>query len=430
MNPEIIETTIGGPVSLEGIGLHTGNFGRVTFLPAPGGTGIIFRRIDLPGKPEIPARIENVCEVLRGTTLSAGGARVHTVEHLMSAVFGLGIDNLLVEIQGEEPPAMDGSSLPFGKALAEAGLVELGVPAQVCSLDESFWIEEGEKSIVYHPSDKLEVTFSLEYPNSIIPAQSVSLEVSPQNYLESLAFARTFGFVHEFEMLRSKKLALGGTLENAVVVKDDGKLLNPGGIRHEKEFALHKVLDLIGDLGLVGKRIRGHIVARKTGHAYNVRFAKKFCELVHTKKERKASPMMNIEGIMEILPHRFPFLLIDRILSIEPGKSAVGIKNVTLNEPFFQGHYPQRPVMPGVLLVEAMAQVAGVVFLSQPEHKGKLPFFVGIDNIRFRKPVVPGDRLEISVHALKVRGNTGKVAVEARVDGTLVTNGELMFTIV
>lgn len=425
------QKTIRNPVSLSGVGLHTGQSALLTFRPAAPGTGIVFRRMDLPGTPEIPASALHVREVLRGTTIgSESGAVVHTVEHVMAALYGMGIDNAEVEIDGAEPPVLDGSALRFAEGLRDAGIVGQGVPARICEVCDICEYADGDKSIVHLPSDRFEITFRLSYKDNIIPPQSVHVVVDETTFIERICRARTFGFEYEFDMLKEKRLALGGSLENAVVVKRDGSIMNPDGLRDPQEFALHKILDLIGDLALTGRRMKGHIIACRTGHAWNVKLARRLCEVYHHQEERKRGPMMNIEEIKQILPHRYPFLLVDRMVSIEPGVSAVGYKNVTSNEEFFNGHFPQRPVMPGVLIVEAMAQVAGVLFLSQPEHKGKIPFFCGIDGVRFRKPVVPGDRLEMHVKVLKVRGPTGKVKVEAKVDGDTVADGELMFTIV
>jgi len=430
MNPIDRQTTIETPFSVEGVGLHTGKPSRMTVHPGNPGNGIIFRRVDLPGQPEIPAGAGNVAEVLRGTTLASGEARVHTVEHIMAAAYGMGLDNLSIDLEGPEPPAMDGSSRSFAEMLRKAEKVFQDKPREPFSLKETAFIEEGDRSLTYLASDRFEITYTLEYPNNLVPRQTLHIEVTEETFFNLISPARTFGFVHEFDMLKEKNLALGGSLENAVVINTDGSILNPEGKRNESEFILHKILDLIGDLALIGKRLKGHFIAHKTGHGFNCLLAKRLCRMLHETQERKPLGMMTFEEIKTFLPHRYPMLLVDKIISLVPGKSAIGIKNVTGNEEFFQGHFPQRAVMPGVLLVEAMAQVAGVLFLSQPEHKGKLPFFAGIDRVRFRRPVVPGDRLELRVNVLKVRGNTGKVAVEALVEGERVTSAELMFTIV
>ncbi|MBF0498511.1 MAG: UDP-3-O-[3-hydroxymyristoyl] N-acetylglucosamine deacetylase [Candidatus Riflebacteria bacterium] len=424
-----LQTTIESPVSIKGSGLHTGCPVCLTFKPAPAGAGRFFRRVDLPGEPVIPAAIDRVTEVLRGTTLGDSGIMVHTVEHVLSAAFGMGIDNLEIAINSCEPPAADGSALPFVNALREAGLKTLDVPASTCRLSESFWWEDGDKLLAYLPDDRFEIMFTFAHPvNSICQVRNVVID--SKHFADEIAFARTFGFEHEFEMLRAKNLALGGNLENAVVVKHDGTLMNSGGLRDSHEFVRHKILDLIGDLALIGRRITGRIIAHKTGHAANVRFARALCERLTEERERKQSSMMNIEAIREIIPHRYPFLLVDKILAIDPGKSAIGIKNVTANEEFFNGHFPTRSIMPGVLIVEAMAQVGAVLFLSKEENRGKIPLFVGIDKVRFRRQVLPGDRLEMTVATLKVRSNIGKVSCVARVNGEEVASGELMFSIV
>ncbi|MBF0408306.1 MAG: UDP-3-O-[3-hydroxymyristoyl] N-acetylglucosamine deacetylase [Candidatus Riflebacteria bacterium] len=426
--PVYKQKTIAKSVETSGVGLHTGKPVRMEFLPAPVNSGIRFQRMDLPDKPVIRADIDEVSEVFRGTTIGKAPESVNTVEHVMSAIFGLGISNLLIAITGGEPPAEDGSARPLIKLLKDAGIVEQDAVDDEIFLSDSFMVQDGNKSIYYRPSDKFEVTFTMDYSRQKL-FQVKHFIFSDDAYENSISMARTFGFVHEFEMLREKQLALGGSLENAVVVNLDGSVLNKEGLRDPEEFVKHKILDLIGDLSLIGRRFRGHIIACRSGHALNIKFAKLFREKFNQYK-RKNTTMMDIEAIREILPHRYPFLLVDRILSVDPGKSANGIKNVTANEPFFNGHFPDKRVMPGVLIVEAMAQLAGIIFLSLPEHKGKLPYFVGIDHCRFRKQVVPGDRLEMTATALRVRGNTGKVSCVAQVDGEEAAGGELMFTII
>ncbi len=421
--------TIANPVELEGIGLHTGKPVFLKLKPLSESSGIVFRRTDLPGQPTIKACLENVVATNRGTVLKQNDAQVHTVEHVLAAVSGMGIDNIEIELSSEEPPACDGSSAVFVDLIEQVGMVEQSEPRQFIQAKNSFWYRDGEKFMAYLPSDKFEISFSLDYNNGLLEPQSARVEIDQNNFRARIGRARTFGFEYEFEMLAAHNLARGGSLDNAIIVGNDGKIQNPGGLRDPQEFVLHKILDFIGDFSLLGKRIRGHFIAERTGHSFNVKFARMLKEKADS-QNRKDANMMYIEDIKSILPHRYPFLLVDRILSIVPGESIVGIKNVTANEEFFNGHFPGKPVMPGVLIVEAMAQVAGVLFLSQPENKGKVPFFCGIDKIRFRRPVVPGDRLEFSIKVLKVRGNTGKVEAEAKVDGELVTSGELMFQLV
>ncbi len=430
MSENRLQRTIAGRTSMEGIGLHTGKPVNMELVPAEAGTGIVFMRSDLPGEPAIFARLENVVDTNRGTILSCNGASVHTVEHVLAALRGLGIDNVCVRLSNEEPPAGDGSSRCFVEMIERVGIVEQSLPVVICGLNEVFFLEDKEKSMVYLPSDRFEVTYHLAYKNNIIAPQKIHVVIDEQMFARRVGQARTFGFEHEFDMLKANNLARGGSLDNAVVINNSGEVVNPEGLREEYELILHKILDLVGDFALIGHQVKGHIIAERTGHGFNVRFARLLSEKFKQSLNRKDSNMMYIEEIKSILPHRYPFLLVDRILSIVPGESIVGIKNVTANEEFFNGHFPGKPVMPGVLMVEAMAQVAGVLFLSQPEHKGKTPFFCGIDKVRFRRPVVPGDRLEFHIKVLKVRGSTGKVEAEARVDGELVTGGELMFQLV
>lgn len=416
--------------SCEGLGLHTGKPVIMQFIPAPADSGIIFVRTDIEGTPGIRPVLDNVVATNRGTIISENGASVHTVEHVLAALRGSGVDNLEIRISSEEPPVLDGSAAGFVRMIESVGLTAQEVDRVYCSVSDVFSLAEGDKSMSYLPSDRFEVTYHLAYSDNLVAPRHLHIEISPEMFKNRISRARTFGFEREFDMLKQHNLARGGSLENAIVIDNHGKVVNPEGLRDEDELILHKILDLVGDFSLIGRPVRGHIFAERTGHGFNVKFAKMLRAKYAESQQRKENKMMYIEQIKEILPHRYPFLLVDRIISLVPGESIVGIKNVTANEEFFNGHFPRKPVMPGVLIVEAMAQVAGVLFLSQPEHKGKVPFFCGIDNVRFRRPVVPGDRLEFHIKVLKVRGNTGKVEAEARVDGELVTGGELMFQIV
>lgn len=425
------QRTINKNALFEGIGLHTGKAVVMKFLPAPENTGVVFIRSDLPNKPKIKASLENVISTNRGTVLKENDAVVNTVEHVLSALKGLGIDNMFIDLNDVEPPVMDGSAREYVKAILEAGIKEQEEPKEYISLKDKLFLEEKGKKMTYLPSDKFEVTFTLAYSDSIIAPQTVHVEINEEEYLKRIGISRTFGFEHEFEMLKANDLARGGSLENAIVINNDGTIRNEGGLRDAKELVLHKILDLIGDFSLLGANLKGHLIAEKSGHDFNTKFAKLLKEKFNQVSIRKDSDvMMYIEEIKSVLPHRYPFLLVDRIVSLVPGESICGYKNVTTNEEFFNGHYPHKPIMPGVLLVEAMAQVAGVLFLSQEENKGKTPFFCGIDRVRFRKPVVPGDRVDFTIKITKVRGATGKVEAEARVDGDLVAGGELMFQLV
>lgn len=430
MIEDTYQYTVSTPVVIKGIGLHTGKPVKLEFCPAAENSGISFIRTDLPECPMIPALIDNVVSTKRGTTIAHNGVSVHTVEHVLASLAGSGITNCQIRMSNEEPPAADGSALDYVKLIEKAGFTRQDCKSDFYSVSESFSLKDGEKSMIYLPSDKFEVTFTLDYANNILPSQTFHIEINPDTFSTRICKARTFGFEHEFEMLAANNLARGGSLENAILIDNNGEIRNPEGLREEHELILHKILDLVGDFALLGRKIRGHFIAKRTGHSFNIRFARLFREQFLNSIARKDLTKMYIEEIKKILPHRYPFLLVDRITSIVPGETITGYKNLTANEEFFNGHFPEKPVMPGVLMIEAMAQVAGVLFLAQPEHKGKTPFFCGIDKVRFRKPVVPGDRLEFSVKVLRVRGNTGKVRAEARVDGDLITSGELMFQLV
>lgn len=422
------QRTIAKEISYEGIGLHTGLNVKITFQPAPVNHGVVFVRTDIPERPEIKATIENVTDVLRGTTIGVNGYKIHTVEHVLCALAGLGITNVLILLNAKEPPAVDGSALPFVKLLEEAGIVEQNEKNNEYIISEPIQVSDGEKQIIALPSDVFKISFTIDYDNPVIGTQYAQFEINETTFKNEIVSARTFGFMREVEELRKQGLALGGDLTNAIVVGDN-KILNDS-LRFEDEFVRHKILDLVGDLFLTGLSIKGHFIAIKSGHALNVKLAsnikKKFLEQQNSNKNIN----LNISQIAKILPHRYPFLLVDKITEIREGKGAVGIKNVTINEHFFTGHFPEQPVMPGVLIVEALAQVAGVYMLSKKENRGKLPYFTGIDNFRFRKPVMPGDVLVLEIEVGKIKGNIGKVIGKVIVDGKLVAGGELMFSLV
>ena len=285
--------------------------------------------------------------------------------------------------------------------------------------------------MIYLPSDKFEVTFTLSYDDNIVPAKIIHIEINEDTYKNLIAPSRTFGFEHEFEFLKANNLARGGSLENAIVINNDGSIRNPEGLRDENELIKHKILDLIGDFALLGGDIKGSITAERTGHGFNAKFARLFNEkFIEAHKSKESDIMMYIEDIKKCLPHRYPMLLIDRVTSLVPNEYIAGYKNVTANEEFFNGHFPGKQIMPGVLLIEIMGQLSGILFLSQPEYKGKIPIFLGIDKVRFRKQVVPGDRLDVSAKVLKLRGLTGKMEAKIEIDGELATSGELLFQLV
>jgi UDP-3-O-[3-hydroxymyristoyl] N-acetylglucosamine deacetylase/3-hydroxyacyl-[acyl-carrier-protein] dehydratase len=422
------QRTIAKEASLEGVGLHTGEPARVTFKPAPPNTGVVFERVDLDGRARVRARVENVTGASRGTTLTENGVTVYTVEHLCAAATGLGVDNLLVEIDGPEPPATDGSSAVFARALLGAEVVEQAEPRRVVVLDKPFDYKQDGAEMTIVPEDGLRISFTIRFEHPYLKSQFYTFDLGEDNFVEEIAPARTFALESEIEMLRAAGLIKGGTLECAVVVGDQGPL-NEDGLRFDDEPVRHKILDLIGDLTLFGARFRGHIIAMRSGHAVNVgliRSVKKHME----RKGRVPSfdpskTLYDIGAIMKYLPHRYPFLLVDRIVDYRPGEYVVGVKNVTFNEPFFTGHFPGAPVMPGVLIVEAMAQVGGVLLMQTVDDPANtLIYFMGIDKVKFRQPVVPGDQVVFKLIPLKFKGKIAVMRGEAFVGDKVVAEGE------
>ncbi|MBI2421627.1 MAG: UDP-3-O-[3-hydroxymyristoyl] N-acetylglucosamine deacetylase [Candidatus Hydrogenedentes bacterium] len=437
----IRQQTIKEPVSFSGIGLHTGSLTTVTFKPAKENAGITFYRTDLPGCPAIPANIDNVVDVSRGTTIGIGGnATVHTVEHALAAMVGLGIDNLDIELDAEEIPNGDGSSLPVMTTLIKAGIVEQDAERLYITVDRPVFYRQDDVTLSILPSDELKVSMTIAYDHVAIGTQYASFTVTRETFQEEIAPARTFCFLREVKMLQEKGLIKGGSLESAVVIGDEA-ILNDD-LRFPDEFVRHKILDLLGDMYLLGRPVHGHIVAVKGGHEKNVMFSKQIKKMYmnghHSKplkdyklSQRKEQPALDVTKIMKILPHRYPFLLVDRILTFEPMKHVTGIKNVTVNEPFFQGHWPDTPVMPGVLIVEAMAQVSSVlIFGANGEPAEKLAFFLGVEKARFRRTVVPGDQLLIESEMIHFRHNACKVRAVARVEDKIAAEAIMTFGLV
>lgn len=429
------QRTIAKEVSFSGIALHTGNETNIVFKPAPPNAGIKFVRVDLPGKPVINAHIENIADVIRGTNIKGGETKIYTVEHLLAALLGLGIDNVIIEMNANEPPVGDGSAMQFLTAIKSAGLNVQDAPRRVCSLKETIWVTENGSTIVALPSDKMTVSCTISFNHPEVRAQYITLSIDETVFEKEIAPARTFCFYHEVEQLMDHGLIKGGSLDNAVVIGDDA-IFSKEKLRFKDEFVRHKILDLLGDLSLVGVPLKAHIIAIKPGHNLNIRMAKKIYESVIKKEEEMRSfvpigtdPALDVGQIMKILPHRYPFLLVDRIIDMTDN-SAVGIKNVTINEPFFNGHFPGRPVMPGVLIIEAIAQVGGVLMLKKSENARKLAYFMSMENVKFRKVVLPGDQLRLTVELVKARTKTGKVHGEAYVGNDLVAEADLMFSLV
>lgn len=451
---------------LEGIGLHTGNASTLEFHPAPENYGIRFVRRDLPGMPEIPALADYVTDVSRGTTLTHNDASVHTVEHVLAAIVGLEIDNIRIELSANEPPIGDGSAMPYVETLLQGGFEEQAAPRQYLVIDSSVSYSneaKGVEMVALPLSGDYRMTVMIDYNNPALGSQHTGLFSLEKEFIKDFAPCRTFCFLQEVETLRDQGLIKGGNLDNAIVIVDgnpsedeanammkrlglkDSVMLGSHGtlnnkpLRFKNEPARHKLLDLLGDLALVGAPMQAQILAARPGHASNVEFAKKLrLEMKKKSNLRKFSTSANIvfdiHDIERILPHRYPLLLVDRIieLDLEPGSERiVGLKNVTYNEPHFTGHFPGRPVMPGVLIIEAMAQTGGMLMLNtMDEPQKKLAFFMAIDKAKFRKPVIPGDQLIFEVKLIRNRGKSFQLAGQAFVDGQLVAEAELMAAIV
>jgi len=418
------QNTIATTVELEGIGLHTGLPARLRFRPAGADSGIVFRRTDLPDSPVIRAALEQVTSTDRGTSLAEGEARVHTVEHVLATVAALRIDNLVIELDGPEVPIGDGSFEPFQTVLRGAGIEEQPVAArELIVVDPVSSSHEGGATYVAAPSDRMRVSATIEFDHPLVMRQFGSFDVTPEDFAQQIAAARTFGFLKEAEALRERGLARGVTLENAVILNDEG--IESGELRYPDEFVRHKIGDIIGDLALLGRRLRGHVVAHRPSHAGNLEFAR---ALATRSAER---PIVDIQKIMQHLPHRYPMLLVDRVVEFEPGRRIVGIKNVTINEPFFQGHYPGHPVMPGVLIIEAMAQVGGLLLMDAIENpEAKVVYFMSLDKVKWRRPVTPGDQLRFELEMLQMRRHVCRMRGIGLVDGQLVAEAEMMARIV
>lgn len=435
--------------------MHSGNRVNMTFLPAAPGAGLRFRRVDLDGKPEIEARIENVVETTRSTTLGKGSAKIHTVEHVLATFAGYGIDNAIIELDANEPPIADGSAREYCRMIDSAGIVPQPERRDPYTVTEPIELQMGETEMVLFPDERFKMTCTSADKAGRF-TQLFSLEVSPKSWERDLAHARTFCFFEEIEYLIKNGLIKGGSLENAVVVRDDA-VLTTEPLRYSNEFVRHKMLDILGDLALIGRPLCGHLIAVKPSHSAN-------CELARLITAQIRRPLVAVQSfgpppaqaapkltglpgasaatisladgdtfdtaqVMKILPHRFPFLMVDRVTKVD-GNKITGLKNVSVNEPFFQGHFPNHPIMPGVLQLEAIAQVAGILTLRQAENFGKLAYFMAAENVKWRKPVRPGDTLVIDVELTKSRGKIGKAKGVCSVGGEPVSEAEVTFMLV
>lgn len=432
------QRTIQKEVTLKGAGIHTANKVNITLKPAEADSGIKFIRTDLASRPTIEASIDYLLVQsgnLRRTSIGSDGVEIHTIEHLMAALASLGIDNLCVEIDNNEVPGLDGSSRGFLEVLTQAGIKDQDKARHYCVIKENIFVEEGDSSIIAVPSEEFRISYTLSYNHPLLKVQFMDLRINAATFKEELASARTFCLEDEAVELQQQGLGRGANYENTVVLSKNGVIKNK--LRYEDEFIRHKILDLVGDLYLLGQPLKGHIIALKSGHMLNLKLLRKIAQQrqraslggIGIKYIPKEGEELDATTIMKILPHRQPFLFVDRIISLEKGKCAVGIKNVTINDYFFKGHFPGKPVMPGVLIVEAMAQVGGVMMLAPEENRGKIAYFLAADNVKFRKTVIPGDQLVLDVKAGRIKSRTGQVHAKALVDGKVVAEADLMFAL-
>lgn len=440
----IKQRTIQRERSIKGKALHTGDEVTLTIKPADSDVGYLFRRIDLYGKPEIKPLSKQVTDLVRSTTISNGNAKVHTIEHMLSAFAGCGVDNAIIELDGSEPPILDGSARPFVNLVMEAEPVELDQERSYLEIKEPVSVTSGNRSMIALPYDGLRITCTSADDRGV-HVQHLSLEIDPETYIAQVAPARTFTLYEDIKELLKLGKIRGGSLDSAIVIKGD-KIMSKEPLRFEDEFVRHKILDIVGDLCLLGKPLRAHIIAVRPGHSLNAELSSKILESITksenspkdalAKNHKKKSYVMpdetelDVRRILDVLPHRFPFVMVDRVVSIDGNESLIGIKNVSINEPFFTGHFPGHPVMPGVLQLEAMAQAAGILLLRRGSSEGKVAFFMSADKVKFRQPVVPGDQLEIRANLVKVRGNKLATAeVSCLVAGKVVSSASLMFAI-
>lgn len=433
------QKTINKEIKFSGKGLHTGNDVTVCLKPAAENTGIIFVRVDLEQRPEIKASVENIImdsSVPRCTAIGRDGVVIYTLEHFLSALYGAGIDNLVVEIDNNELPGLDGSGYEFYKAIKDIDVQEQGALREHIDIQEPISVSQNGASILLVPDNQLKINYTLDYQHPFLQVQFFSSSINPETFERDIVSCRTFCLEEEAKELQALGLGKGANYSNTLVVGDRGVIQNR--VKFPDEFVRHKVLDFLGDLYLLGRPVRGQVFAFKSGHYLNLELVKKISRQKQMYEKRGFIPQyhlgtfreLDVQQVMKILPHRYPFLLVDRILELEKGKKAVGIKNVTINENFFSGHFPTRPVMPGVLMIEAMAQTGGVLMLTNEVHHGKLALFMAMDHVKFRKLVEPGDQLVMEVEVVKDKDRIAQIRGVARVEGKVVAEADMVFSFV
>jgi UDP-3-O-[3-hydroxymyristoyl] N-acetylglucosamine deacetylase/3-hydroxyacyl-[acyl-carrier-protein] dehydratase len=437
------QRTLARAVSIKGNGMHTGESVTLTLKPAPAGHGVVFKRMDLNGQPELRPRVDQVTDLVRATTIQSGHAKIHTVEHVLSALNGCAIDNVIVEMSASEPPIMDGSARPFVQLIEEGEPVEQDKEREFFTLDAPVSVSRGNSSIVAVPFDGLKVSCTSTDDRGM-HTQYLSLAVDPEAYKSQIAPARTFAIYEDIEALLKLGKIRGGSLDCAVVIKGD-KIISKEPLRFNDEFVRHKILDVVGDIALLGMPLKAHIIAMRPGHALNAELTKALFEKLQEgrkgggrKRGAKAGSgiapeetSLDITRLLDLLPHRYPFLMIDRVLELKNGESVTALKNVTVNEPYFNGHFPSNPVVPGVLQLEAMAQTAGILLLRISNNGSRSGFLMSADKVKFRQPVRPGDQLIITARIIKVRsGKLATAEAQCAVGDRIVSSAELMFTLV
>src|SRR6266571_2252583 len=427
--------TVGKIASLSGTSLHTGEKVSLKLHPAPVDHGIKFKRRDLQDEPTIDATIDNLKTVERATTIGEGSVRVHTVEHVLAALSAMGVDNAIVEMDANEPPIGDGSAQPYVDLIKKAGLTAQEQPRKFFDVREPMHVESKTGALlILLPDDTFRISCTQAGPEGRF-TQFLSTAITPAIFEREIAPARTFVYYEDVQSLMEKNLIKGGSLENAIVVRGEA-VLSKEPLRFADEFVRHKILDIIGDLALVGRRIRGHLVAVKPGHATNVELVRAVAREQTRRSAMAVSRMMpagdgglDTDEVMKILPHRYPFLMVDRIIGFEGENKITGVKSITINEPFFQGHFPGHPVMPGVMQVEAMAQVASLLLFKLTKTSSRVGYFMSADSVKFRKPVFPGDTMFIHAELTRSRGERmAKTKCHCVVNDAVVSEGELMFT--